>query len=85
MQLLLVEVAAAFKKASQEPPSSAHVRTHLTTCLSLSIITRLPRVINAPLATVFNPLPASIVSSAAKIRPLSGITRIHAEIQASIG
>ena len=32
MQLLLVQVAAAFKTASQEPPSSAHVRTRLTPC-----------------------------------------------------
>jgi len=47
MQLLLVEVAAAFKKASQEPPSSAHVRTHLTPCQRLSFAERLPKVINA--------------------------------------
>ena len=44
MQLLLVKVAAASKMASQEPPSSAHVRTHLTPCHPLFLVTRLPKV-----------------------------------------
>ena len=48
MQLLLVQVAAAFKEASQEPPSSAHVRTRLPPCLPSCLLIRLPKASTAP-------------------------------------
>jgi len=42
-----VEARQLLRMASQEPPSSAHVRNHLTPCQRISFAKRLPKVINA--------------------------------------
>lgn len=73
MQLLLVKVAAASKMASQEPPSSAHVRTHLTPMPAPIPHYKAFKSQRCSHATVFTLRQASTVLSAAKSRPLTAL------------